>query len=249
MARTSSLIPRNARPECGRGRERAHRRRLPSVGRTGRHRATHAAVLHDAGAQHAAHQLERFLVADAFLDPAHQPVVWDRLETRRDVGLHKSTAGCSRSHRARPATHRAVFWVETEAERQEVGLEDRLDDDHQGSPHDAVGHRRNRQRTTLVAAGLGNPHPTRGQRPIRAIPNSGGQLVEQPVHAVPLDIRQCHLVDACCAAVAAHLTPRPLQDVPAVDLVIERVEATSGFGLGRPVQRSLQFSDLVKRRG
>ncbi len=39
--------------------------------------------------------------------------------------------------------------------------------------------------------------------------------------------------------------PRPLQDVPAGDLVVERVEASPRVGLGRPVERSLQFSDSV----
>jgi hypothetical protein len=43
----------------------------------------------------------------------------------------------------------------------------------------------------------------------------------------------------------AYLPPRPLQDVSAVDLVVERVEASPGIGLGRPVQRSLQFSDSL----
>jgi hypothetical protein len=41
------------------------------------------------------------------------------------------------------------------------------------------------------------------------------------------------------------LDSRPLRDVSAVDLVIERVEPSSGVGLGRPVERSLQFSDFV----
>jgi hypothetical protein len=39
--------------------------------------------------------------------------------------------------------------------------------------------------------------------------------------------------------------PRPLQDVPAEDLVIERVRPSARVGLGRPVERSLQFSDSI----
>ena len=42
-----------------------------------------------------------------------------------------------------------------------------------------------------------------------------------------------------------HLPPRPLQDVSAEDLVMERVKPSSGIGLGRPVKRSLQLSNLV----
>ena len=52
-------------------------------------------------------------------------------------------------------------------------------------------------------------------------------------------------VDTGRAAVAAHRLPRALQDVPAIDLVMERVEPPSGVGLGRPVERSLQFLNLV----
>jgi hypothetical protein len=39
--------------------------------------------------------------------------------------------------------------------------------------------------------------------------------------------------------------PRPLQDVPAVDLVVERVEASPGIGLGRPVERSFWRIETV----
>ncbi|HYY20523.1 MAG TPA: hypothetical protein VE780_01475 [Thermoleophilaceae bacterium] len=74
------------------------------------------------------------------------------------------------------------------------------------------------------------------------------ELVEQPGNAVALDLLDGLPVDAGRATVA-HLPPRPLQDVPAVDLVVERVEASPGIGLGRPVERSLQFSGPVFRGG
>ena len=45
--------------------------------------------------------------------------------------------------------------------------------------------------------------------------------------------------------IAAHVLPRPLQDVPAMDLVPERVEPSPGIGLGRPVQRMLQGPNRV----
>lgn len=43
----------------------------------------------------------------------------------------------------------------------------------------------------------------------------------------------------------AHLEPSTLQDVPAMDFVIERMEPSSGVGLGRPVERSLQALDIL----
>ena len=53
------------------------------------------------------------------------------------------------------------------------------------------------------------------------------------------------MIDAGRTVIAGHLLPRPLQDVPAVDLVIERVEPSPGIGLGRPVEAALQFWTLM----
>jgi len=83
------------------------------------------------------------------------------------------------------------------------------------------------------------------KRPICLSREVRGQFVEQTGDPVALDVSKGDAVDAGGAAVAAHLLPRPLQDVPAVDLVVERVEPSSGIGLGRPVERALQFLDLV----
>jgi retron-type reverse transcriptase len=47
----------------------------------------------------------------------------------------------------------------------------------------------------------------------------------------------------CGLPVTGRRTPRPPHDVPAVDLVIQRVESSSGIGLGRPVKRMLQSTD------
>jgi hypothetical protein len=76
-----------------------------------------------------------------------------------------------------------------------------------------------------------------------------GELVEQPVNTEQLDLGDGQPVDAGRAAVAAHQLPRPLQDVAAVDLVVERMKPWFGVGLGRPVQPSLQFLDPVMLRG
>jgi hypothetical protein len=97
--------------------------------------------------------------------------------------------------------------------------------------HNAVANSGDRQRPLLAGAGLRDEHPTRRERSVAAGPEVRGQLVEQPVDAVVLDVGEGLAVDAGRAAVAAHLAPRPLQDVPAMDLVIERVEASSGIGL------------------
>ena len=134
---------------------------------------------------------------------------------------------------------------EPERALEHVGLEDRLNDDLHRRLHDTVTDRRDRERAKLLAPGLRDEHPARGKRTPAPVLQIRGQLVEQLGNAVLLDIGDGLLVDAGRATVGAHQLPRPLQNVAAVDLVVERVEPSSGIGFGRPVKRSLQFSDCV----
>jgi hypothetical protein len=60
---------------------------------------------------------------------------------------------------------------------------------------------------------LGDEYPAGGQRVVAAVLQVRGQLAEQPACAVLLDRGQSDPVDARRAAVAAHLLPRPLQDI------------------------------------
>jgi hypothetical protein len=92
---------------------------------------------------------------------------------------------------------------------------------------------------------LGDEHPPGRQGPIPSLLEGRGQLVKQPGNPVLLDIRQRDVVDASRAAIAAHLLPRPVQHVPAVDLVEQRMEPPGRVGLGRPVQRMLQGPNPV----
>jgi len=135
--------------------------------------------------------------------------------------------------------------AEPERALEHVGLEDRFDDDLHCRLHNPVTNRRDRERTTLLTSGLRDEHPTRGKRTPAPGLQIRGQLIEELGDAVLLDLGDGLLVDASRAAIGAHQLPRPLQDVAAVDLVMERVEPASGLGLGRPVERSLQFSDFV----
>src|SRR5271154_6765117 len=117
-----------------------------------------------------------------------------------------------------------------------------------GSPieNNAIGDGGNRERTPLRrSAGLRDEHPAGRKRTPAPLLEIRGQLVEQPGNPVLLDISAGLSGDAGRATIGAHQLPRTLQNVPAVDLVVERVEPSSGIGLGRPVERSLQFSDFV----
>ena len=202
--------------------------------------------LHHPGAQQDAQELEDPAVDDPFLDRLHQPLVRDRLEAVGDVRLdHPAPAPGALIEDELQGIVRRALRPEAERARLEVGLEDRFDHRLQGRLHDPVAHRRDRKRPPLLPTGLRDEDPARRQRTVAPLLQLRGQLVEQTIDPVLLDGGEGDAVDAGRAAIGAHLPPRPLQDVPAVDLVVERVEASSGLGLGRPVERSLQFSDPV----
>src|SRR5664279_549642 len=111
--------------------------------------------------------------------------------------------------------------------------------------HNPVHDRRNRQRPFLQRSGLGYKHPACWKWTPTTLPQYRGHLVQQPGNPVLLDISDGDPVDTRCAAVAAHVLPRPLQDISAIDLVPERVEPSPGIGLGRPVQRMLQGPNRI----
>jgi site-specific DNA recombinase len=212
-------------------------------------RPPNGVLVHHSCAQHRPQQPQHALVADAFLDRLHQLLERDRLEAVGDVRLdHPPAAPPGLIDQHLQGIVRRAFRAEPETARQEIGLEDRLEHDLRRRLHDPVPHRRNGQRTLLGAAGLGDEHPPRRQRPPPPVPQVLGQLVQQPGHPVLLDVGQGGRVDAGCAVVPAHHGPRPPQHVPAEDLVVQRVESTPGIGLGRPVKRMLQGTDRVLRR-
>ena len=110
---------------------------------------------------------------------------------------------------------------------QEARLEDRLEHDLRGSLHDPVADSGNRERPLLIRSRLRDKHPPGRQRPVPSLPQLHSQLTEQPGHPVLLSVRQANTVNASSAAIAAHILPRPVQHIPAVDLVEQRMEPSS----------------------
>ena len=203
-------------------------------------------AFHHPGPQQRADQGQDGPVADAFLDRLHQLVMRNRRKAVGDVGFHHPAAappGLIDEH-LQGIVRRAPR-AEPETARQEIRLEDRLEHDLRGSLHDPVADSRNRQRPLLVRTRLGDEHPPGRQRPVPPLPQFRGQLAEQPGHPVLLSVRQADMVNASSAAVAAHILPRPVQHVPAADLVEQRMEPSCRVGLGRPVKHMLQGSDSV----
>jgi hypothetical protein len=114
------------------------RRQRTALRRPG-HAAPQRPGLQHPGPQNHADQGEDRLVADAFLDRLHQPVMRDRLETARDIGLHHPAAappGLIDEH-LQGIVRRAPR-PEPETARQEARLEDRLKHDLQRGLHDPV---------------------------------------------------------------------------------------------------------------
>jgi hypothetical protein len=141
---------------------------------------------------------------------------------------------------------RRALGAEPERALEHVGLEDRLNHDLRRRLNNTVTDSRNRQWPLLRRpTGLRDEHPAGRERSPRSRLQILGQLVEKLDDAVPLDLDDGLAVDAGRASVGTYQLPRTLQNVSAVDLVVERMEPSPGIGLGRPVKRSLQFSDLV----
>lgn len=65
-------------------------------------------------------------------------------------------------------------------------------------------------------------------------PQLGGQLLQQPVNPVLLNFSQGDLVDTRSTAIAIRRHPRALQNVPAKDLVPQRVKPSPGISLAPP---------------
>ena len=197
-------------------------------------------------AQHRTQQLQHPPVTDTFLDRLHQSGMRNRLETVGDVRLNHPPASLE-GLVVQPLECVVGGPLRAEPVRTlgHVRFEDRLDDDLRGGLHDPITDRRDRQWPAIRRAGLGYPNPPRRQRPPRPRLEVRREFIEQPVDTVPFDVLDGGLIDAGRATVGAHLLPRPLQHISAVDLVVQRVEPSPGIGLGRPVYRTLQLSDLV----
>ena len=187
---------------------------------------------------------------DAFLDRLHQLVMRNRLKAVGDVRLHHPPAAPpGLIDEDLEGVVRRAFRAEPETARQQVRLEDRLEHDLHRGLHDPVTNRRNRQRPLLAGARLRDEHPTRRQRPIRC-PPSVRAASSSSSRVTPYSSTSARVVPSMPGAPSLRRTvdPRTPQDVPAQDLVPQRVEPSPGIGLGRPVQRMLQGTNLVQRR-
>ena len=126
---------------------------------------------------------------------------------------------------------------------REVGLEDRLQDQHHRPLRHAVPDRTDPQRAWL-ALRFRDEHATHGVRSIRPLPQFGRQFVEPSVAPLRLDVLEGLAIDPRRAVVGAAAQGGEFQDVPSVPLVVQPVEPIPRRSLRFGMPRRLEFRNL-----
>ena len=127
--------------------------------------------------------------------------------------------------------------------RREVGLEDRLQDQHHRHLRHAVPDRTDTQRA-LLAITFRDEHTAHRVRSIRSLSQFGRQFVEPSVPPVRLDVLEGLAVHPRGAVVGATAQVGELQDVPAIHLVVQPVEPILRRSLRFGMQRRPEFLNL-----
>jgi hypothetical protein len=168
-------------------------------------------------------------------DPAryrpHQFGMGDAPEVVREVGVNDFRAATEQQlfhldHRLlgiAPGTVSVLLW-------RKVGFKDRGQHQHGCRHADPIPQGRDAQRPDL-AVGLRNKHSSDGVRSIDLLPESKRQFAEPPLHPIRLDVRKILTIHTRCTLVGEALRVAMSQDILAADLVVQGVEAITGFCL------------------
>jgi hypothetical protein len=127
--------------------------------------------------------------------------------------------------------------------RLQVGLEDRLQDQHRSHLHYTVLDARDPERP-LLAIRFRDVHASDRSRDVRSLAEVIRQFVQPPVHAVGLDVLERLAVESRRATVGTAAGVGPRQHVSSVQLVVQRIEPIVGRLLRFGVQRRLEFPNL-----
>jgi hypothetical protein len=132
--------------------------------------------------------------------------------------------------------------------RQEVRLEDGLQDQEGRHLHHPVAHRGDPHRAPLAVLLL-DVDPAYGVRRIRLRPERLLEGVQEGCGSpgAALDLGDCHPVHPRCTLVGAHLRPGCLQRVAPIDPVVERVEPEPRLLLGLVVQLLSQTREALRQ--
>src|SRR5258705_1523644 len=112
--------------------------------------------------------------------------------------------------------------------RWKVGFEDRLQHQHRCCHADPIPHGRDAQRPEF-AVGLRYEHPSDRLRSVCLLPERKRQLSQPPLDPIRFDVPKVLAVHARCALVGAALVIGMCQNILAADLVVQGVEAITGF--------------------
>jgi hypothetical protein len=177
--------------------------------------------------------------------------VVDGAETVADVGVqHPLGAAVGLDPDGLKGLMGRALRAEPEADRQEVGLEDRLQDQLRCGHRHPVTHGRDAKRPGLARlARLGDVHPPQRRRPVATGPKRCREVTEEGCHPGRLDLINGHAIHAGRPSVGSHLLPGPPPDIAAGNLVVESMEPAVGLLLGAAVQHALQGTDLVQAVG
>lgn len=130
--------------------------------------------------------------------------------------------------------------------RPQVGLEDRFEHQHCRHLDYAVLDRWYAQRS-LAAVRFRDVRPKQRTRLIRLLFQGFRQFVQPPVLAIRLDIRETYPVHPCDACIGLAVPIGVFEDIAAVQLVVESVEAVAGRRFRFIAQCPLQFPNLFWR--
>ncbi len=186
-------------------------------------------------------QLQHPTIAHASPHETHEDPVVHAVEVALDVRIQDPPAPdqrlLDRQHRL-PRTTLGPIPVRA---RQEVRLEQRLDDDPTRLLDHPIANGRDPQRA-LSTIGLRDLHP---QHRAGAIPprlQVLRELAKVRLDPEALHILDAHAIDARAAPVRSHLYPGPPQHVGPDDAVVQSVKPSSPTPLGREVPSALEFS-------
>ena len=104
--------------------------------------------------------------------------------------------------------------------RLQIGLEDWLQDQHCSHLNHAIFYARNSERPELAIT-FRYEHASDRSGTIRLVPEFFRQFVQPPFFSIRLDVRKALAVDPRCAAISKATDEGPLQDVSAVQLVVQ----------------------------
>lgn len=229
------------------GQQRRDRRSL----RRARGDLVHAVVLEHPGSQPPAQQLQHPPIRHASSDLAHQRVVIDRTEAVRHVGVEHPVVTVVRGPpNDLTGLDRRPLGPEPETASQEVGLEDRFEDQLRRRHDHPISDRRDTKRPGLTRpARLGDVHPPQRRRPVRARLQPLRQVIEEHADPTRLDSIDRDTIDTRCTPLGTHVAPRTPQDVAAGDVAVHRVETTTGIRLGTAIQHALQSTRGIQTIG